>query len=148
MERWEQYIRTANPEPGVITVNIQTSGYPMAGDHWRQQLTGAALRQWGKIYIDPAPGASDERRSMALAPLGRLYKGEVGNNNDECPGAMFIWQTQETAHVQPLDARSNQDLGRDLYFALRHRVLAATGPCKRVELKNRMAWWEVRFSFD
>jgi hypothetical protein len=73
---------------------------------------------------------------------------EVGANIDECPGAMFIWESQEPADAHPTDARSNQDLGRDLYFALRHRVLAETGPCERTELKNRMAWWEVRFSFE
>jgi hypothetical protein len=88
-----------------------------------------------------------ERRSMALPPFGSLYKGEKGNNLDECPGAMFIWDTQKTAHVQPCDALANQEFGRDLYFALAHRVLHETGPCPRSQLKRRLAWWEVQFVF-
>ncbi len=147
MARWENYIKTTRIEPGVISVTILTTAYPTVGEHWRQQLTGKNLRKWGRIYIDPAPGEADERRSMALAPFGKLYKGEVGANIDECPGAMFIWETQEIAHGHPTDARSNQDLGRDLYHALCSRVKAETGPCKRSELKSRLAWWEVRFSF-
>ncbi|WP_156955227.1 hypothetical protein [Polaromonas glacialis] len=148
MARWEKYISTVRPEPGVINVTILVPAYPTVAEHWRQQLTGANLKKWGRIFIDPAPGAAGERRSLALAPFGSLYKGQAGANLDECPGAMFIWDSQEPAHVHPTDARSNQDFGRDLYFALLHRVLSETGPCKRMELKNRMAWWEVRFAFQ
>jgi hypothetical protein len=132
---------------GVIRVAILSTGYPMTADHWKQQLTGKNAAKWGKIYIDPAPGATEERRSIALAPFGSLYRGEKGNNLDECPGAMFIWETQEIAHIQPRDAVSNQEFGRDLYFALRCRVLHETGPCPRSEVKKRMARWEVRFVF-
>jgi hypothetical protein len=148
MARWEAYIRTERIEPGVIQVHVLSAGYPMVAEHWRQQLTGANARRWGRIYIDPAPGAADERRSIALAPAGSLYRGARGSNWDECPGAMFIWETQEPAHILPTDARSNQDFGRDLYFALQHRVLSETGPCPRRQLKKRMAWWEVRFTFE
>ena len=131
MARWEQYIDAKRIAPGVIRITIQVSAYPMVAEHWRQQLTGNNSRKWGKIYIDPLPGAREERRSIALAPFGSLYKGETGNNNDECPGAMFIWESQEPAHVQPSDARSNQEFGIDLYYALRHCILSETGPCPR-----------------
>ncbi len=147
MARWEKYINTVRPEPGLIVATVSVSAYPTVGEHWRQQLTGRNLKKWGRIFIDPAPGAAGQRRSIALAPFGSLYKGQVGANIDECPGAMFIWETQEPAHAFPTDARSNQDFGRDLYFALRHRVLSETGPCRRSELKARLAWWEVRFAF-
>jgi hypothetical protein len=147
MAGWEKYIATERVEPGVIKVTIQTSAYPMVGDHWRQQLTGANAKKWGRIYIDPDPTAKQQRRSIALGPFKGLYRGEVGNNNDECPGAMFIWETRDTAHVQPCDAKSNQDFGRDLYRALENRVLKETvsGPPKPIQ--ERMAWWEVRFEF-
>lgn len=132
---------------GVIKVWVLCAAYPMVADHWREQLTGRNAEKWGRIYIDPAPGASAERRSIALAPFGSLYRGEIGANIDECPGAMFIWESQQPAHPLPTDARANQDFGRDLYFALRHRTLHETGPCARREVKHRMAWWQVRFEF-
>lgn len=147
MARWEKFITTERIAPGVIKVTIQVSAYPMVGDHWKQQLSGKNAKKWGRIFIDPAPGEAGDRRSIALAPFQALYKGEIGNNNDECPGAMFIWETQKTAHVQPSDALSNQEFGRDLYFALRQRVLQETGLCPAKEVKMRMAWWEVVFSF-
>jgi hypothetical protein len=147
MAKWEKQISTERIEPGVIRVTVLLPGYPMVAEHWRQQLTGTNGAKWGKIYIDPAPGAKEERRSIALAPFGSVYRGEKGNNLDECPGAMFIWETQEPAHVEPCDAISNQEFGRDLYYALRHRILHDTGPCPVSQVKKRMAWWEVRFSF-
>jgi hypothetical protein len=101
MARWEQYIRADNVAPGVITVTIQRCAYPMVAEHWRQQLTGRNKRKWGKIYIDPDPGAKRVRRSMALAPFEGLYKGEIGNNNDECPGAMFIWRPKKHPMSNP-----------------------------------------------
>lgn len=147
MARWEQYIRADNVAPGVIAVTIQSSAYPMVAEHWRQQLTGRNKRKWGKIYIDPDPGAKRGRRSMALAPFEGLYKGEIGNNNDECPGAMFIWETQEASHVQPLDAMSNQQFGGDLYRALERVAMKATAGGRPTPIRERMAWWEVRFDF-
>jgi hypothetical protein len=145
--RWEQFIQTETVAPGVIQVTIQTSAYPMVGEHWRRQLSGANRKRWGKIFIDPDPKAKAQRRSIALGPFRGLYKGAVGNNNDECPGAMFIWETQRPSHVQPSDAKSNQDFGRDLYRALEHRVLKETGSLPPKPIKERMAWWEVRFEF-
>lgn len=146
MARWQQYIHSENSAPGVITVTVQTCAYPMVADHWKQQLTGRNKAKWGKIYIDPDPASKRERRSIALAPFAGLYKGEVGNNNDECPGAMFIWESQEISHVQPCDAVSNQEFGRDLYRALESVVLRAT-PNDPRSIKQRMAWWQVEFRF-
>lgn len=146
MARWEQYIHAANSAPGVITVTVQTSAYPMVADHWKQQLTGRNKAKWGTIYIDPDPASKRERRSIALAPFAGLYKGESGNNNDECPGAMFIWESQDISHVQPCDAVSNQEFGRDLYRALESVVLRAT-PNDPRPIKQRMAWWQVEFGF-
>jgi len=147
MARWEQFIHTERAAPGVIKVTIQTSAYPMVGEHWQQQLTGSNKKRWGRIYIDPDPEAKAQRRSIALGPFKGLYKGQVGNNNDECPGAMFIWETQTTSHVQPSDAKSNQEFGTDLYRALEHRVLSETHSGPPTSIKKRMAWWEVQFEF-
>lgn len=134
--RYKRYIRVTPPSGGVVQVEIGVQGYPMVGLHWKEQLTGANLRKWGRIYIDDDPSAKRARRRLALYPFGRLYAGEVGNNLDECPGAMFVWENQDqVAHVMPCDARANQDLGRDLYNALRAAIV---GP---------MGWYEVRFSF-
>jgi hypothetical protein len=121
---------------GVVEVRIRTAAYPMVGLHWRQQLTGSNAAKWGRIFVDPSKEERRTRRRGALHSFGDLYRGEVGNNLDECPGAMFVWETNRESHVQPCDARSNQDLGRDLHSALR-RVIS--GP---------MGWWEVRFVFD
>ena len=147
MGTWDRFIRAENVAPGVIKVTIEVAAYPMVAEHWRQQLTGQNKRKWGRIYIDPDPTAKKDRRSIALAPFKGLYKGEVGNNNDECPGAMFIWETQETSHVQPLDAFSNQSFGRDLYRALEREVMRATAPWQSTPIHKRMAWWEVQFAF-
>lgn len=146
MARWQQYIRAHNSAAGVIAVTVQTSAYPMVAEHWKRQLTGKNKAKWGRLFIDPDPTAKRERRSIALAPFAGLYKGHTGNNNDECPGAMFIWETQEVSHVQPCDAVSNQEFGRDLYRALEHAVLKAT-PTDPRPIKDRMAWWQVEFSF-
>lgn len=135
MARHEQFIDVKQVEPGVVEATIDLAGYPMVGHHWREQLTGTNAAKWGRIFVDPSPTEKNARRKDALGPFGTLYKGEKGNNLDECPGAMFVWETNRTAHVQPVDARANQDLGRDLYFALKRAI---PGP---------MAWWEVRFRF-
>lgn len=146
MSKWQQNIRVVNSAPGVISVTVQMSAYPMVAEHWKQQLTGRNKAKWGKIYIDPDPASKRERRSIALAPFTGLYKGQIGNNNDECPGAMFIWETQEVSHVQPCDAVSNQEFGRDLYRALECVVLKATATDPR-PIKERVAWWQVTFGF-
>ena len=121
--------------PGVVEVTINVRAYPTVGSHWRQQLTGNNAKKWGWIAIDPDKREKWRRRREALDPFGRAYAGEVGANLDECPGAMFMWQTNEPAHVRPCDARANQDLGRDLYFAL------------RAAIPEPMGEWQVRFRF-
>ena len=55
-------------------------------------------------------------------------------NRDECPGAMFIWETQEIADVELLCAVQNQSFGRDLYRELKRAL-------------GKLDWWEVRFKF-
>ena len=132
---YRKRIRVRWVAAGVVEATISTRAYPMVGDHWKSQLSGMNAKKWGWIAIDPDRVAKRDRRREALGPWGNLYAGEVGNNLDECPGAMFMWQTNEPAHVQPCDARSNQEFGRDLYFALR---AAIPGP---------MGWWQVRFAF-
>jgi hypothetical protein len=132
---YQKNITTRLAAAGVIEVTIKTSAYPMVGEHWRSQLTGRNARKWGWIAIDPDKAERAKRRKVALEAFQGLYEGEVGNNNDECPGAMFMWQSNHVAHVQPCDARSNQDLGRDLYFALRKAI------------PGEMGWWQVRFKF-
>jgi hypothetical protein len=121
---------------GVVVVTIDIVSYPMVGQHWREQLTGKNARKWGRIYIDPDKAECKRRRDDALAPFRGLYKGEVGNNCDECPGAMFYWDGPEyPAHVQPLCAYNNQRLGRDLDRVLRNTIPGDTG------------WWEIVFRF-
>ena len=118
--------------PGIVEVNISAAAYPMVGLHWKRQLTGRSAAKWGRIFIDPSPTERNSRRREALRPFGNLYRGEVGNNLDECPGAMFVWETHQESHVQPCDARSNQDLGRDLYHALRRAIPGPMGSAKRL----------------
>ena len=136
--------------PGVLAVNIRTAAYPGAADHWKAQLTGENAKKWGRIFIDPSAREGKQRRRDALHPWGDTYKGEAGANLDECPGAMFVWETQAIAHVEPVDARSNQDLGRDMYHALRRGIRDAIDPSKasRMPRRGEMGWWEVRFRFD
>jgi hypothetical protein len=70
----EKQISTEIMEKGVIQVTILLPGYPMVAEHWRQQLTGRNAAKWGRIFIDPAPGAKEERRSIALATFGRCIE--------------------------------------------------------------------------
>ncbi len=147
MAHWENFIRTKCDGDGIIHVTIVTAAYPTAGDHWRQQLTGSNLRKWGRIFIDPDPHEAKERRSMAIGPLQGLYKGQPAANIDECPGAMFIWETDEIADPMPVDAKSNQQLGIDLYHALCREVMKQKG-CKYKEVRGHLTWWEVRFAFE
>jgi hypothetical protein len=120
---------------GVVFVTVARKSYPQIAAHWEEQLTGANARRWGKLYIDPSTRAKDGRRRDALWQEGPSTRGMPAFNRDECPGAMFICQTQEISHVEVCCATQNQAFGRDLYHALRD------------ELGPKMAWWEVRFSF-
>jgi hypothetical protein len=129
-------VQVSLPVNGEITITIKAAAYPMVGAHWRDQLTGTNRLKWGNIYVDDDKDAKRLNRRIAMDQWGKLYRGETGNNLDECPGAMFVWDGEEqTAHVQPCDARSNQDLGRDMYNAL----YKAFG--------FKMAWYKVEFDF-
>ena len=101
---------------GVIEITIVTSAYGQAGDHWRSVLERSSSR-FGRIYIQRAGAA--ERRRWHTAGNYEWYRGEQGANQDECPGAMFIWTRDVAPHVEAVDAIDNQNLGRDMKNALR-----------------------------
>ena len=128
-------------DKGVARVTVRVGAYPQAGKHWREQLTGANAKKWGRIYCDPSGVEKDKRRREHMSDYGAVIEdkytkkhGKGHINRDECPGAMFIWQTQAPADVEELCATDNQNLGRDLYWALK-RVL------------GKLDWWEVQFRF-
>ena len=127
--------------PGVARVTVRERHYPQVARHWREQLTGANARKWGRIYCDPSRVEKDRRRREHMSDYGGVIEdantrkhGKGHINRDECPGAMFVWQTQEPADVEEICATDNQTFGRDLYHAMR-RVL------------GKLDWWEVRFRF-
>jgi hypothetical protein len=64
------------------------------------------------------------------------FQGEKGINQDECPGAMFIWTTLKDPSVEAVDALHNQALGRDLGRAL-----------QPYEQRSPLDLWEVTFRF-
>ena len=148
MAYWREHIKTRYLSPGVVAVDLDTNAYGMVGAHWKKQLKGRNARKWGRLFIDPCPHAKAERRRDALAPFRRLFEGEGANNNDECPGAMFITETNRTSAVQPSCASSNQQFGRDLYWALCHAIHNAPGSNRPGNAHQQMAWWEVKFQFD
>lgn len=148
MSNWRQSIRYQWPAPGVIELTVQTNAYHMVGEHWRKQLTGQNARKWGRIYIDPQVGEVAARRRDALWEIRGLNHHDSATNLDECPGAMFIPETNAISHVEPVDALSNQEFGRDLYLAIRQAIQEAPGP-KPVKLdRATMGWWQVKFRFD
>jgi hypothetical protein len=132
--------------PGKARITIRVSVYPQVGRHWKEQLTGPNRMKWGRIYIDPSKEAAIERRSDAMWEHGPAMVKGLHVNRDECPGAMFIWETQETADVEELCATDNQKFGRELYHALRETLLPLQVVAPR-EGKNRLGWWEVVFRF-
>jgi hypothetical protein len=126
---------------GVARVTVREGAYPQAARHWRQQLTGANAKKWGRIYCDPSKVEKTRRRAEHMSDYGGVIEdantrkhGKGHINRDECPGAMFIWQTQAPADVEELCATDNQKFGRDLYWAMK-RVL------------GKLDWWEVQFRF-
>lgn len=134
-------IAVAVVAPGIAEVIVREQAYPQVARHWREQLTGTNAAQWGRIYCDPDAREKRHRRRHNMADYGgitedagtrRHGKGHI--NRDECPGAMFVWESQEPAHVEEICATDNQKFGRELYWALR-RVL------------GKLDWWEVRFRF-
>ena len=147
MSNWRQHFSYRWPAFGIIELTIQTNAYHMVGEHWRQQLTGTNARKWGRIYIDPSVVQVALRRREALWETRGLNRGDPATNLDECPGAMFIPETNAISDVKPVDALSNQEFGRDLYLALRQAIQEAPGP-KPVELtRTSMGWWQVVFRF-
>lgn len=128
-------VRASKRNDGTVLVTVSRRAYPQVVDHWKSQLTGANAKRWGRLWIDPHAPATDERRRDAMWTEGRSTRGLPGFNRDECPGAMFICETQEVSHVEVLCATQNQAFGRDLYSALRSEL----GP------KSKMGWWEVKF---
>src|ERR1700678_3313710 len=83
---------------GIAILDVKTAAYPQVAEHWREQLTGKNASKWGRIWIDPCKKQAKLRRRDALWPFGDTYKGVVGSNLDECPGAMFVWETQAISH--------------------------------------------------
>jgi hypothetical protein len=120
---------------GIVVVTVKRRRYPQIARHWERQLTGANARKWGRIWIDPRKSAKHERRKDAMWTEGPSTRGMPHGNRDECPGAMFICETQEVSDVEVCCATQNQDFGRDLYAALLK------------ELGKKMGWWQVRFRF-
>ena len=74
-----------------------------------------------------------------------MTKG-VHVNRDECPGAMFIRETQETADVKEPCATDNQKFGTQLYYAL-HKTLIPLQKYPPQEGNRRLGWWVVEFKF-
>lgn len=127
-------ITTRELIPGVVEVTIESAKFGQAGAHWRRVLRGRDHGGYGKIYIQRF--GANRRRYLACAELRDYYRGEVGANLDECPGAMFIWATAKEAHVEPIDAIDNQHLGRQLGAALR-----------KYPQRDERDLWEVVFRF-
>ena len=139
---------------GVILCRIRWQFYGQAGQHWKDQLSPPNLKKWGQIYIDANKTEQDINRRDALwpnreSPAGRTSQQKLeatATNLDECPGAMFVWETRALADVQPLCAQSNQELGRHMYNALAGAVKRAM--VKPATFKRRdMQWFEVVFKF-
>jgi hypothetical protein len=132
--------------PGKALVTVRKSAYPQVARHWEEQLTGPNRKKWGKIYTDPSTAAIDERRKGAMGVHGPSMSKGLHVNRDECPGAMFIWETQETADVEELCAADNQIFGTQLYQAL-HQTLISLQKYPPREGNRRLGWWEVEFKF-
>ena len=134
-------------EPGVVQVTIRTAAYRQVGEHWKRVLSGANARRWGRIWTDPDSAAADERRADAMWEEGPTTRGLPHFNRDECPGAMFIWETQEISDVEVCCASANQAFGRDLYNALRKLIPMQNKKYVEPRYRSRLSWWEVKFKF-
>ena len=133
--------------PGVVQVTIRSAAYPQVGEHWRRVLSGNNTQRWGRIWTDPDAQAADERRADAMWEEGQSTRGMPHANRDECPGAMFIWETQEISDVEVCCASANQAFGRDLYNALRPLIRQQNKNYVDRRYRNRLSWWEVKFNF-
>ena len=135
---------------GLAEVTIRTAMYRQVGAHWKRVLSGANAKRWGRIFIDPSKAHAERRRADAMWEEGESTRGMPQGNRDECPGAMFIWESGEISDVEVCCATANQDFGRDLYKALRKVLLPLqlnprTG--NPVRSSTRLAWWEIKFKF-
>src|SRR5882724_5793444 len=125
-------ISASEIRPGMVQVVIDVSAYGDAGAHWKRTLAGPFNGGYGKIYIQ-----RDQRKLRqywhTTGPRVN-YRGEAGINQDECPGAMFVWTAIKHPSVEAVDAIHNQKLGRDLGRAL-----------QRFAQKRPTDLWEVTF---
>ena len=127
-------ILTKEITPGKIEITIFTAVYGQAGKHWKGTLSGPQNGGYGKIYIQRF--GAQKRRYCHIRDNYSYYKGEKGANQDECPGAMFIWSSSKEPSVEAIDAIDNQKLGRELGNALR-----------KYKQKTEEDLWEVKFTF-
>jgi hypothetical protein len=102
--------------PGVLQITIAVARYGDAGAHWKRTLSGAMNGGYGKIYIQ-REGRKQRQYWHTVGPR-MYYRAEKGVNQDECPGAMFIWTSRKEHSVEAVDAIHNQNLGRDLKNSL------------------------------
>ena len=131
---------------GVLEVSVRKSAYRHVAVHWERQLTGANATKWGRLFIDRNKTAMAKRRSDALwqEPWSKETRGAF--DRDECPGAMFICETQAVSDVELCDASANRSFGRDLVTAL-DRAIATLPTLPRAAGDRRPNMWEVRFRF-
>ncbi|MEM5387780.1 hypothetical protein VSR68_29890 [Paraburkholderia phymatum] len=121
--------------PGFLEIKILSSAYGEAGAHWMRTLSPPENGGYGRIFIQRF-GANKRRYWHCYGPKD-WYKGESGINQDECPGAMFVWTSGKYASVEAVDAIHNQSLGRDLGLAL-----------SAYPQQDENDLWEVTFRFD
>jgi hypothetical protein len=118
VQRPPPMIQANEIRPGVVQVVVYAAPYGQAGAHWRRVLAGTNHNGYGRIFIQRF-GANQRRYWHCYGP-GDWYRGEIGANMDECPGAMFIWPfSLKHPSVEAVDAVDNQRLGRDMGQALR-----------------------------
>lgn len=119
---------------GVVEVMIIVEHYGDAGEHWKRTLDGPDHRGYGHILIERS-GAKERRRWHTAGP--RVFSaGVLGIDQDECPGAMFVWTTDKIASVEEVDPINNRRLGSDMRVAL-----------KPFQFVSGRDLWEVRFRF-
>lgn len=129
-------VRALEIRDGVVEVTILTSFYEEAGEHWRRVLSGPRHGGYRRIFIQR--DGANRRRYLACYDLRGFYIAQPVNI-DECPGAMFIWETKKDASIQPVLAINNQQLGRDMGIELRQ--FHQKGEHGFLDL------WEVQFRF-
>lgn len=122
-------------EDEVLVIGIPVASYGEAGKHWKEKLSGRSLARFGTIYLERS--GADDRRSIHTWSMRGMYKG-TGLDQDEAPGAMFIWTGIEPASVRHVPRSENRSLGSDMGRAVRE--LLRDDPPENLR--------EVRFVFD